>query len=69
MGNLIKKQIKENYIIKDEEADYYRMKGMGPYMVDSFGRKYLKPSFGYSLERYPYLYREYDIPRNYYLSY
>ena len=52
MGNLLysNNSIKEHYIIKDEEADFYNMKGKGPYMVDSFGRKYLKPSlqpFGY----------------------
>ena len=49
MGNLLPK-IKEHYIIKDEEADFYNMKGKGPFMVDSFGRKYIKPSlqpFGY----------------------
>ena len=46
MGNLLNlsKQIKENYIIKDEEADFYNMKGKGPYMTDSFGKTYLKPS-------------------------
>jgi hypothetical protein len=50
MGNLLNNKIKENYIIKDEEADFYNMKGDGPFMVDSFGKKYVKPSlstFGY----------------------
>lgn len=41
MGNIIPK-IKENYIIKDEEADYYNMKGNGSFMVDSFGKKIFK---------------------------
>lgn len=54
MGNFLNSQIKENYIIKDEEADFYNMKGKGPFMVDSFGRKFLKPSVRH---RYPYPYR------------
>ena len=41
MGNIF--GVKEHYIIKDEEADYYNMKEKGPFMVDSFGRKYLHP--------------------------
>ena len=47
MGNYLykKTQVRENYIIKDEEADYYNMRGKGPFMVDSFGKKYLKPSY------------------------
>lgn len=46
MGSILQKlnPIKEHYIVNDSEADFYNMKGKGPYMVDSFGRKYLKPS-------------------------
>ena len=56
MGNLLPK-LKEYYIIKDEEADFYNMKGEGPFMVDSFGRKYLKPSFQPFVYGYPESYR------------
>jgi len=52
MGNLLPK-IKEHYIIKDEEADFYNMKGKGPFMVDSFGQKYLKPSLQQFRYGYP----------------
>lgn len=55
MGSILPK-IKENYIIKDKEADYYNMKGDGPFMVDSFGKKYLRPSL------YPF---RYSHPINY----
>ena len=58
MGNtFFRKQIRENYIIKDEEADFYNMKGKGPFMVNSFGKKFLKPSlspgYGYGGYGYP----------------
>ena len=43
MGHLFQK-VKEHYIIKDEEADFYNMKGKGSFMIDSFGRKYIRPS-------------------------
>lgn len=59
MGNLFPK-VKEHYIIKDKEADYYNMKGNGSFMIDSFGRKYLKPSFQ------PF---NYSYPGNYKLRY
>ena len=59
MGNhLFKKQLRENYIIKDEEADFYKMRGKGPFMVDSFGKKYLKPSL---LHGYGYGYQPYSL--------
>ncbi len=65
MGNY---QVKENYIIKDEEADLYNMKGHGPFMVDSFGRKYVKPSVSYRTYRtYPtYNYPLYNTNPNMY---
>jgi hypothetical protein len=41
-----KGELRENYIIPhgDEEADYYNMRGRGPFMVSSTGQKYLRPS-------------------------
>lgn len=48
--SVLKNDIIETYIIKDEEADYFNMKSKNkksPFMTDSFGRTYLKPS------RYP----------------
>ena len=63
MGNIIPK-IKENYIIKDEEADYYNMKGNGSFMVDSFGKKYLRPSL--QPFRYSHLTNNNIIPNQFY---
>lgn len=75
MGN---RQVRENYIIKDEEADFYNMRGRGPFMVDSFGRKYLKPSVSHFplYNMYPNMYPNmfyhrrgyYGHPRYYPLS-
>ena len=55
---LYKNNIIENYIIKDEEADSLNMRGKGPYLIDSFGRSYIRPSLIYPyypiLRRSPY---------------